>query len=546
MPHSYFLPSLARLGLTALLTLSGLAATQAQNLNYFAANATNVAGTYTDLGTTGTAITTANTDDANSTVQNIGFTFNYNGTAYTQFTLNTNGFVKLGATAPSGTQLFASETSSSLVDVFQSADDPNIIAPFNTDLTAGAAGGTEYRVYTSGSTGSRICTIQWKNVADKTAANPTQYTNLSFQVKLYEATGIIEFVYAAPTVATTSADRFAQVGLKGTSFDIGQVVQVVKDISDPWSAATFATYVDILTNQYLSTVDFNRTTAPTAGRTFRFTPSAACPTTPAVVSTFPYTENFDSVDIPYNPCGITVLDVNNDNNGWFTASELLGLSTASAPNAMVYAYSSTQAANDWFFTRPLSLQAGLRYQLQFKYAADNANYPEALEVKAGLAATPAGQTIPLFSNTNIINTTYATTTTGNVAAITPTTSGTYYIGFHAISLADQDVLLVDDITVTATPVLATRGANNGVFKAEASPVPFGETLSLSLNTLKAGPLQLTLSDALGRTVRRITTATLPSGSSTVAVPEVSNLQAGVYFLTIEQGGASQTIRVAHQ
>ena len=40
-------------------------AANAQSLNYTPATATNVAGTYTDLGTTGTAITTANTDDAN-------------------------------------------------------------------------------------------------------------------------------------------------------------------------------------------------------------------------------------------------------------------------------------------------------------------------------------------------------------------------------------------------------------------------------------------------------------------------------------------------
>lgn len=205
-----------------LLSISGLLTARAQRLNYTAVSATNTAGTYTDLGATGTAIATANTDDANSAVQTIGFTFSYNALNFTQFTLNTNGFIKLGATAPSDTKLFSSEVDTTQIDVFQSPNDPNIIAPFNIDLTAGLAGGTEYRVATTGTQGSRICTIQWKNVADKAATSPTQYTNLSFQVRLYEATGAVEFVYAAPMRGSDSTSRLAQTGLKGSAFAVGR------------------------------------------------------------------------------------------------------------------------------------------------------------------------------------------------------------------------------------------------------------------------------------------------------------------------------------
>lgn len=189
---------------------------------------------------------------------------------------------------------------------------------------------------------------------------------------------------------------------------------------------------------------------------------------------------------------------------------------------------------------------GYTYRLQFKYAAGDGSYPEGLEVKYGTAATAAGQTTTLFTNNSISNETFATTTAANVQTITPTVTGTYYIGFHATSQPDQYALLVDDIQVAETAVLAVRNANNSVFTAEASPVPFGQSLSLSLNTLKAGPLQLVVRDALGRTVRHTTTATLPLGSSKVVVPEVASLPAGVYFLHIEQGGATQVIRVTHE
>jgi hypothetical protein len=192
-------------------------AAQAQ-IAYDPANVINMAGTYTDLGTTGTAIATANTDDANSAAQNIGFTFSFNGAAFTQFVLNTNGFLKLGAVAPSAADLFLPEaTTAKQVDPISSTApaDVNILAPFNFDLKAGAAaGGTEYRVATTGAAPNRVCTIQWKNVADKTLEYDQQYSSLSFQVRLYETNNAIEFVYGPSTQGPAPDDfRYAVVGI---------------------------------------------------------------------------------------------------------------------------------------------------------------------------------------------------------------------------------------------------------------------------------------------------------------------------------------------
>jgi hypothetical protein len=249
-------------------------AVQAQALNYGPSGATYVAGgTYTDLGTTGTAINTTNTDDANSSAQPIGFTFNYNGQSFTQFVLNTNGFLKLGSTAPSATAMFLPETANTpSTDPFQSADpvDVNIIAPFNFDLTTGV-GGTGYRVTTTGTSPNRVCTIQWKNVSDKANVTPTQYTNFSFQVKLYETSGNIDFVYDAPTVSTaTAAVRYTQAGLKGSGFDDGQFVQASKTSATPWDAVTFA---NTIINNTLNTLNFRNNVNPIAGTTYRFAPT---------------------------------------------------------------------------------------------------------------------------------------------------------------------------------------------------------------------------------------------------------------------------------
>ncbi|RZL13083.1 MAG: T9SS type A sorting domain-containing protein [Hymenobacter sp.] len=637
MPQLYFAAG-PRLALAALLAVGSLTAARAQTFAYPSNEAYSSVETYTDLGATGTAITTANTDDANSAAQNIGFTFNYNGTAFTQFVLNTNGYLKLGATAPVAPYFYSSPQVTT-GGPLNSTTDANLILPFNTDLTAGATSPTEYRVATTGTAGSRICIIQWKNVADKaSSAVATQYANFSFQVKLYEGTNEVDFSYGTATAGATStaAPRTVAVGLKGSNPTDSQLLTVQKASNAPWSAsiAQNSDYPVPTGNSAPTGHNVRATVLPEAGRTYHFTAptcrvptnlsvssitttsaivtftppsngtayaliygppafdptkggtvvqtttpsytltgltpgngydvyivalcgtsgqsigsnrlsfSTPCTATTVVVSTFPYTENFDALQDGTVPCSFQTLDANQDNYTW---GALVGYGK-SAPTALAYTYNeddATVGANDWAFTPGLALKAGYSYQLQFSYAEAIDGYTESMEVKYGTAATVAGQTTQLFSSKAITSTTYTTTTNGQVAVIRPTTDGVYYIGFHALSAPDQAGLLLDDIQVTESRVLAVRNAANSVFTAEAAPVPFGETLNLTLNTRQAGPLQLTLRDALGRLLRQTTTpATV--GTSTLAVPAVGQLPAGVYFLNIEQGGQSQVLRVAHQ
>ena len=259
----------------ALLPLLPLAA-HAQTLNYSPANAVNVAGTYTDLGTTGTAITTTTNDDANSAAQAIGFAFSYNGATFTQFVLSTNGFIKLGAAAPSATNLFLCNViGCTTIDPLTStnAADVNLIMPFNFDLEQGT-GTAEYRLATTGTAPNRVCTIQWKNVSDKSDAGATnkQYTNFSFQTKLYETTNNIEFVYGPATAsAATPESRFPVVGIKGSGSASGQDVLASKTTgAAAWTATTF------ITGTYPgSTHNFRNAAPPDAGRTYRFAPGIA-------------------------------------------------------------------------------------------------------------------------------------------------------------------------------------------------------------------------------------------------------------------------------
>ena len=267
---------LQRLGLVVVL-LGGITVTsQAQGLNYAARGASTVAGTYTDLGTTGTAIATANTDNANSAAQNIGFTFTYNGTAFTQFVFNTNGIIRLGSAAPSTASLYYDNNQNSdATDPLAStnAADVNLIMPFNYDLIPGSgAGGADYRVLTSGTSPNRVCTIQWRNVSDKAGAgtdvaNVTQYANFSFQLKLYETSNTIEFVYdQAVPGSGVAGTRFPNVGLKGSSLAAGQLTLAQKSATTTWSNTTFQN-----TNYGSNAHDITKGVTPDAGRTYRFT-----------------------------------------------------------------------------------------------------------------------------------------------------------------------------------------------------------------------------------------------------------------------------------
>ena len=242
-----------------------------QALNYSSAATANVLTTYSSISGSGTFIGTANTDDANSAATNIGFNFLFNGSTFTQFVLNTNGFIKLGNSAPSSPALFFTPENTIAGDVFSSASaaDINIIAPFNFDLEA-APGGAAYYVRTTGTTGSRVCTIQWNNVRDKAMTNTTQYAQLSFQARLYEGSNRVELVYGTSTANTAGTDafRYAGAGLKGSGSGTGgQVVLFTKTSMQTWDVAS---PIDYYYNA--NTLNFRQTVRPDVGRTFQFNP----------------------------------------------------------------------------------------------------------------------------------------------------------------------------------------------------------------------------------------------------------------------------------
>ena len=266
-------PSAARAATLGLL-LAGAAALPAQaQFSYLAGNASVTTSAYVALGATATAIPVANNDDANSVPQNIGFSFSYNGQAVTQFVFNTNGFIKLGSTAPSAADLYYTDPQAyTPTSAIESADpaDINIIAPFNYDLEPGT-GTVGFKKETTGAAPNRICIIEWANVSDKMLTVAKQLNNLSFQVKLYESSNRIEFVYGPSTAGGAPAFLGVPAGLTGTT-PTTDVLVLTKGSSQAFTAATFQNAPYDATQNRLNVRSNIR---PTPGVTYRFTATAA-------------------------------------------------------------------------------------------------------------------------------------------------------------------------------------------------------------------------------------------------------------------------------
>ncbi|MBC7446435.1 MAG: T9SS type A sorting domain-containing protein [Hymenobacteraceae bacterium] len=94
---------------------------------------------------------------------------------------------------------------------------------------------------------------------------------------------------------------------------------------------------------------------------------------------------------------------------------------------------------------------------------------------------------------------------------------------------------------------ALRVAGFAAFSAVAWPNPFDGATGVQLHVSSSvdTPLELTLSDAVGRQIQRRTVAGMP-GTTTILLPETTSLATGVYLLRVRQGTNQATLRLTRQ
>ena len=204
---------------------------------------------------TGTTSTATGDDGSQNTVA-IGFTFNYDGTDYTDFSINTNGFIRLGTT------IGGSPWTNSLGNA--AAQRP-LIAPFwdDNNMTGG-----EIRYAVTGTAPNQVLTVNWHN-SKIGGTGSTAGSAVSTLLRLYETTNVIEFVYSNPY--TTSNTVTASVGLNGAASFLSVTPAITSTVSS--AAANNAINATVMANL--------------AGKKLIFTPPTPCSGTPVAGTVTP-------------------------------------------------------------------------------------------------------------------------------------------------------------------------------------------------------------------------------------------------------------------
>ncbi|MEZ5109290.1 MAG: hypothetical protein R2829_10015 [Bacteroidia bacterium] len=148
-----------------------LNATPSYPQNVESYNFTASSGTFTPL-VGGTVVSSIQADDAASAALPLGFSFSFGGTNYTQVYASSNGMLSFSA------------ANSTLSNSLNTGTGRPIIAPLWDDLSGSATGSASY--LTTGTPGNQVFTMEWLNWKWNYSATSAV---ISFQVKLYEATG---------------------------------------------------------------------------------------------------------------------------------------------------------------------------------------------------------------------------------------------------------------------------------------------------------------------------------------------------------------------
>ena len=328
--------------LLALLLLPFLAQAQVGTYRF-----ASQSGAFTPLAS-GTDLGDAANDDAAFNDNPIGFSFSYAGTDYTNFSVNTNGFIEMGPTVNdlgSGVAIVNGADHSGIA-LGNPVEDNNLIAGFNMDLVA--ADGSTLRYATLGASPNQVLVVEWSKYHIYNQLVPTE-DSLTFQIRLYEAGSKVEVVYGTMIYTLTGAFT-AQVGLRGAAVsDFNN-----RTTTSSWTASARGTAAT--DNMMVSPTVF-----PPSGLTYAWTPDLNARDIAA-----------SRIDIPAaNGCGLGAsqpLTAHISNPGPTSIDSIVGSYSVNnaAPVQQLFILATPLAPGDSTtitFTTPISTGTNGRYQI---------------------------------------------------------------------------------------------------------------------------------------------------------------------------------------
>ncbi|MEP6851014.1 MAG: G8 domain-containing protein [Acidobacteriota bacterium] len=185
-------------------------------------------GSLTDMSSGTTQLVASNQDDTASIVNNLGFDFFFQGVRFSQFSANSNGLIRLGGAAVQGGSPYKPLAQAGLA----------LIAPYGADQrTLITTGKVHFKVI--GTAPNRVLVIEWLNMQSN--FNSAGTLDLTYQARLFETTGAIEFVYGTMNMSVAGAadsnSRDPNIG-----FSSGATAGTVGSVTAPQSGTPAPTY----------------------------------------------------------------------------------------------------------------------------------------------------------------------------------------------------------------------------------------------------------------------------------------------------------------
>jgi uncharacterized repeat protein (TIGR01451 family) len=241
------------------------AGAQANAANY--SFSTTTTGSLTNMSSGTTQLLAANIDDTASPVTLLGFDFFFMGVRQDRFSINENGVLRFAAGAQAG---------SPYKPLAQAA--VPIVTAYGADQRTHAGDGKVHFKVT-GAAPNRVATVEWlNNQADFNAGGTA---GLTYQVRLFETTGCIEYAYGSMTMsAAGAADANSQnpnIGFSSSNAagTVGSVTAAQSGTPAPTYNGASATPV---ANLYTAgAIPVLTSAADGSRRTFSFCPAAPAP-----------------------------------------------------------------------------------------------------------------------------------------------------------------------------------------------------------------------------------------------------------------------------
>ncbi len=305
------------------------------------------AGTFTPNPSSATIVSSVQTASGMSKSIPIGFNFVLGSKSYSNFKMSSKGYITFDTSVTSVNSSNNLSSANTSTTVYRP-----MIAPLWDDLS-GALGIASYHL--SGTAPNRVLTVEWLEWQWNNSSSGTTPT-ISFQVKLYETTNVIDFVYRQE--AGTVSSGSASIGINDpVGSGAGSYLNLNSNLTPPTVTST--------------TSVTNINTKPATGQVFRFTPPACLYT--GTISVSGITLNSATVNLskPFN----VPVDVYISNNGTVPSS-------TTTPNTTIPAGSTSGNLT--------GLSSSSFYKVYVKYTCLNLGWIEATDFR-----TPCG---PITAN----------------------------------------------------------------------------------------------------------------------------------------------------